>query len=97
MFSVCSLTSEALTTFGCSIKLIAHRGQQPGGRRGVAGVTADGAVDAGRDQHHGVERVGAGEPALPVVEDRGLGPVRTVDPRVDGFDFAAMFAGGTCR
>ena len=49
-------------------EVIAHGGQQPGGRRGVAGVTADGAVDAGRDQHHGVERVGAGEPALPVVE-----------------------------
>ena len=91
-FSVCSLTSEAFTTFGCSTSWSHTLAKQPGRRRGVARVTADGAVDARRDQHHGVERVGPGQPALPVVEHVGFGVVRAVNLRLNRFDFALMAA-----
>ena len=71
-------------------ELVAHRGQQPGRRRGVARVTADGAVDARRDQHHRVERVGPSQPALPVVEHVDVGVVRADDLGFNRFDFALM-------
>ncbi len=78
-------------------QVVAHRGEQPGSRRGVAGVTADGAVDARRDQHHGVERVGARQPPVPEVEHARLGVVRTVNLRLDGFDFAEVAGAALAR
>ena len=80
--------SEAFTTFGWSTRLSHLRGQQPGRRGRVAGVAADGAVDARGDQHHGVEGAGPLARAAAEVEDARREQLRAGGGAVDGFHLA---------